>query len=102
MSVDSLLAGSWAAFERAGMTKAAVWTNPVGSSVTTSVMFDAPGSVVLNDVLSTDYVATFRADAWPSVRPGDAVSVAGAAYRVREVLAVGDALLSRATLVRLD
>jgi hypothetical protein len=97
-----MLAASWSAFERAGMLQAATWHDSVGVPVTSVVMLDAPGTVILADVLSSDYSVLYRVSLWPGVRPQDRIDVGATQYRVREVLPVSDGALARATLVRLD
>jgi hypothetical protein len=95
MTVLSNIAASWEAFELAGMLHEATWTPQGGTGTDALVMFDAPGASVIEGVYSADYSVVYRVSDWPNVREGDAITV-GAAYKVREVLALTDGLLSRA------
>lgn len=63
--------------------------------------FRAPDETVLDGLaLSRDYQIDYPA-AWLTLAAGDAVEIAGAAYRVREVRAIGEGSERRATLSQL-
>lgn len=55
-------------------------------------ILDMPGRVIGADgmVLTTDYVLTAKASDFGSLRYGDSITVAGAAYTVRETLPIDD------------
>jgi hypothetical protein len=99
MTVASRLAASWSAFERAGMLTAAQWENPIGATVTANVMFDAPGALVGDGIVSTDYTIAYRVSDFPTLREQDRVMVGAKLYRVREMMPQGDGLIARAMLV---
>lgn len=99
MTVASRLAASWSAFERAGMLTSATWENPTGAAVTSNVMFDAPGALVGDGIVSTDYSIAFRVSDFPTLREQDRVTVGTSLYRVREAMPTGDGLIARAMLV---
>jgi hypothetical protein len=92
MTVASNLAASWEAFDAAGMLHDATH-----NGTPAHVMFDAPGATVIDGVYSADYSVVYRVSDWPSVREGDTI-VVGTSYKVRELLALTDGLLSRAFL----
>jgi hypothetical protein len=98
VTVEANLAASFAAFEFAGMLRAATWASG-GSSVAGQVIFDAPGALPVEGVYSNEYSIVYRVSQWPTVREGDVVTV-GTAYRVREVTAIDDGLLARAFLTK--
>ena len=64
--------------------------------------FRAPDEPVLDGLaLSTEYAIRYPASRLPDLAPGDTVQIAGHAYQVREVHALGDGTEHRATLTRL-
>jgi hypothetical protein len=98
-----MLAASWSAFERAGMLQPATWYEALRSEPSAAhVMIDAPGQLLLDGIVSTDWSALYRVDLWPAVRSGDRITQGAMTFEVREVLAVGDGALARAALRRLD
>lgn len=88
---------------RAGLLKEATWT-PAGSveSQTVDVDFRAPDETILDGLgLSTDYSMRYPATVLVGLAQGDAITLEGQTYRVREIRAVGDGSEKRATLTRL-
>lgn len=56
-----------------------------GVTATTGIL-DMPSEVIAgNMVITTDYALTIKASVYPALKYGDALTVAGAAYTVREV-----------------
>lgn len=74
---------------------------PNAAPVTAIVLIDAPGALILDGIVSTDWMVTYRVALWPSVQGGDRVHVGSTIYEVREALALDDGLLARAALRRL-
>ena len=60
-------------------------------AVTALGILDMPSQVLLSDaILSTDYTLTARASNFGSLKYGDAITVAGIAYTVRETQYIDD------------
>ena len=67
-----------------------------------AVEFRAPDEAVLDGLaLSTDYTMRYPRSVLPNLANDQAVQIAGVAYAVREVRAIGDGSECRATLSRL-
>ncbi|MFN4342879.1 MAG: hypothetical protein ACK4FE_12730 [Azonexus sp.] len=80
---------------------AGLLTPVVVAGATVHCAFRAPDETVLDGLaLSRDYQIDYPA-AWLALATGDAVEIAGVAYRVREVRAIGDGSERRATLSQL-
>lgn len=68
-------------------------------SVTTTGVLDMPSEVIAGGmVITTDYSLTIKTSALPGLQYGDALTVDGAAYTVREVRAQDDGKFSIAYL----
>jgi hypothetical protein len=64
-------------------------------AVTTTGVLDMPSEVIAGGmVITTDYSLTVKSSALPGLQYGDALTVAGAAYTVREVRAQDDGQFS--------
>lgn len=64
-------------------------------AVTTKGVLDMPSEVIAGGmVITTDYSLTVKSSALPGLQYGDALTVAGAAYTVREVRAQDDGQFS--------
>lgn len=99
MSVLSNLASSWVALKAAGMLSAATWTAQAGGSpVAADVIFDAPGTTVLDEIVATEPSVRFRTADWPTIRERDTVTLGAVVYRVQRVMALDDGATSRAML----
>jgi hypothetical protein len=101
MTLVARLSGSFAAFQRAGMTVSAVYEQEDGDTESVQVLFDAPGSVTqLGDVgvIVTDPTITYPASVLAELEDGDDIEVGGAQYSVREILPLDDGLLMQARL----
>ncbi len=86
----------YAAAERAGML-----TTLVVEGQSVQVDFRAPDQTVLDGLaLSTDYTLRYPLAWLPALAPGQCVTVAGQAFQVREVRAIGDGSERQATLTR--
>jgi len=69
---------------------------------TIAVDFRSPDEAVLDGlVLSSDYTIRFPASALPSLAAGDAVSIGGNNYRVRDIRSIGDGSERHVSLSRL-
>jgi hypothetical protein len=67
--------------------------------VTAEVILDAPDEQLIDGrVLSREYAITYPADELVGLTGGQAVTVDGTAYTVREVTALDDGKIMRATL----
>lgn len=87
---------------RSGLLQEAIWIPDLGPVKAAWVEFRAPDVSILDGIgMSTDYAMRFPASRLAGIKQGDAVEISGAAYRVREVRAVGDGSENRATLTRL-
>ncbi len=65
-----------------------------GTTTTTGVL-DMPSEVIAGGmVITTDYSLTVKASVYPNLKYGDALTVDGAAYTVREVRAQDDGKFS--------
>lgn len=90
-------------FQLADFAVAATWT-PFGGGAQQSaqVLLDAPDLERLGDtVLSREYAITYAAGQLPGLKTGETLSVEGVSYTVREVAALDDGALMRATLSKL-
>lgn len=64
-------------------------------TVTTKGVLDMPSEVIAGGmVITTDYALTVKSSAFPGLQYGDALTVNGAAYTVREVRAQDDGQFS--------
>lgn len=96
--LDSDLA---AMFDEGDFAVAAVWTPAAGGAGTPgSVVYDAPGMQVLDDVMSRDITVRYRTAVWPSVKEKDQVLVGSTTYKVRQVMPLDDGLVAQASLYR--
>lgn len=76
-------------------------TPVVFAGVTVHCAFRAPDETVLDGfALSRDYQIDYPAS-WLTLVAGDTVNIAGAAYQVRDVRAIGDGSERRASLSQL-
>lgn len=75
---------------------------PGASSVTATVILDAPGTLSLDGVVTNDWAIRYAVSAWSSVRPGDRVTIASVIYEVREVVPLDDGAIAQAALRRLN
>ena len=82
----------------------ASWRGQGGAStaITSVVIVDAPGELLLQDVGAIDYVVTYRQAEWPTVRGGDRVVIGATHYEVRDALPIDDGVIARAALRRLN
>ena len=68
-------------------------------AVTALGILDMPSQVLLSDaILSTDYTLTARASNFGSLQYGDAITVAGTAYTVRETQYIDDGAMVQLAL----
>jgi hypothetical protein len=80
----------FAAFDRAGFLKAALWTPSAGLpgagvQQSAQVRYTAPTQTVLaGDAFATDYAMRYPAGTFPGLKRGETVTVDGVAFRVRE------------------
>ena len=82
---------------------AASWTPSAGGATqNANVILDAPDLDVLDGLaVSRDYAMTYASGSFANLTDGEAVTVAGVAYRVRgEPHQLGDGALTRAALAR--
>jgi len=71
----------------------------VAGAVTALGILDMPSQVLLSDaILSTDYTLTERASSFGSLKYGDAITVAGTAYTVRETQYIDDGAMVQLAL----
>ena len=71
----------------------------VAGAVTALGILDMPSQVLLSDaILSTDYTLTARASNFGSLKYGDAITVAGTAYTVRETQYIDDGAMVQLAL----
>lgn len=99
MTPQQRLDASWSAFQLSGDVVEATWTPAGGSPVPGSVIFDAPGQDMLNGIISTNRVATYRVAQWPTVKQGDTITIGAKAYRCEAPMPVDDGLVARVDLV---
>jgi riboflavin synthase alpha subunit len=65
-----------------------------GTTATTGIL-DMPSEIIAgNMVISTDYALTIKSSVYPTLKYGDSLTVAGAAYTVREVRLQDDGAFS--------
>lgn len=65
------------------------------------VLLDMPDQAVLGEMqISADYAITFQATDLAGIKRGDAITVDGTSYTVREVTHLDDGKLKHATLKR--
>lgn len=75
----------------------------VAGAVSGYGILDMPTQVVADGmVLTTEYKLTVRTDQFGGLRYGDAVTVDGLSYEVREPLLIDDGLLTELLLTRLE
>lgn len=69
---------------------------PVTNGMTTTTgVLDMPSEVIAGGmVITTDYALTVKSSVYPDIKYGDALTVNGAAYTVREVRAQDDGKFS--------
>ena len=98
----SRLASLYQAAAAAGLLPACRWVPPDGGSVQVHpVGFSAPDEALLDGLaLGTDYAITYPAVCFVGLGRDQPVEIAGVAYVVREVRALGDGTERRATLTR--
>lgn len=73
----------------------------VFGSITGKGILDAPSNVLADGmVLTTDYLLTVKTSAFGSAKYGDAITVDGAAYKVRESRQIDDGKLSEILLTK--
>lgn len=71
------------------------------NGVTAQAILDMPGQSVLGAMqISTDYALTYASTDLVGLKHGDAITVAGLPYTVREITLLDDGALSHATLKR--
>lgn len=76
-------------------------TAVIAGSTTVHCAFRAPDETVLDGfALSRDYQIDYPAS-WLTLAPGGTVDIAGVAYQVRDVRAIGDGAEHRAALTRI-
>ena len=93
----------YAAAARAGLLKDCTWRPTDGRPAEIHpVGFAAPDTLRLDGLtLSTDYEMTYPQALFEGLAAREVVEIAGAAFQVREVRALGDGSERRATLTRL-
>lgn len=70
-----------------------------GAQQSAQVLLDAPDAELIDgSVRSREYAITYRATQWVGLKTGETVTVNGLTYTVREVSALDDGALVRATL----
>lgn len=70
-----------------------------GAQVSASVIFDTPTEDILGgDGLSDEYAITYQATDLPGIKSNATGTIAGVAYKVREVKLLDDGKLKRAML----
>ena len=79
MTIAENEAALWATFQDAGWTFAASWKGG-----THDVLFEAPGTVTANGMVSTEYAIVYPTADMAALKEGDAIVVGGGKYRVRE------------------
>lgn len=63
------------------------------------VIFDTPGQLVLGDArMAIEYAITYRPSDFPALRKGNAITIGGAAYKVRVPEPLDDGVFWRATV----
>lgn len=79
-------AAFFAAFDRAGMLKTAVWAPPDGSEVQSPrVRYKAPAADTLSgEVKSVEYSISYPATVLVGLKRGDAITIDSVRYTVRE------------------
>lgn len=83
-------------------TAAGLLTEVIVGGAAVMAEFRAPDEPVLDGLaLSTEYAIRYPASRLPDLAAGDTVQIAGRAYQVREVHALGEGTEHRATLTRL-
>lgn len=87
-------------FSTADFAVTATWTpSGGGAQQTAQVILDTPDEELIDGrVLSREYVITYRADQLTGLKGGETVTVSGTAYTVREVTALEDGQILRASL----
>lgn len=73
----------------------------VFGGVTGKGILDAPSNIIADGmVLTTDYLLTVKTSAFGTAKYGDAITVDGAAYKVRESRQIDDGKLSEILLTK--
>ncbi|MDQ3562857.1 MAG: hypothetical protein M3436_01530 [Pseudomonadota bacterium] len=87
-------------FSTADFAASATWTpSGGGAQQTAEVILDTPDQELVDGrVLSREYVITYRADQFVGIKGAETVTVSGTAYTVREVTALEDGQIMRASL----
>jgi hypothetical protein len=87
-------------FSVADFALTATWTPSAGGpQQTAQVILDAPDEEIIGGrVVSRDYAITYRSDQLTGFKSGETVTVDAIAYTVREVTALDDGKIVRATL----
>ena len=93
----------YGAAARAGLLKDCTWRPTDGRPAEIyPVGFAAPDTLRLDGLtLSTDYEMTYPQSLFEGLAAREVVEIAGAAFQVREIRALGDGSERRATLTRL-
>jgi len=93
----------YAAAANAGLLRECTWQPSDGRAAQTyKVCFAAPDETLLDGItMSTEYVMTYPASVFAELESRETVTVAGVAFQVREVRALGDGSEVRARLARL-
>lgn len=79
----------------------ATWTSALGASTSALVLFDRPGTTVLDEIVATEPSVRFRTADWPGIRERDQIVLDSDTYRVQRVTALDDGATSRAMLAKL-
>ncbi|MGH8700062.1 MAG: head-tail joining protein [Burkholderiales bacterium] len=89
-------------FQFADFALEASWTPSAGGAPQTAqVLLDAPDEQLLEGaVQSRDYAITYAVTQLTGLKPGETLSVDGVSYTVREVAALDDGAVLRATLTK--
>jgi len=75
--------------------------NATSGTASGKVLFDQPDNMAFGDMVqTTEYTATFRVVDFPSLAVGNAFTISGKAYTVREVVRIEDGAFARATLAK--
>lgn len=90
-----------AMFDAAEFGVAATWTPAVGGSPTpATVIYNAPGASILQDLTSTEPSVMYPTATWPSMQERDTVVIGSTTYIVRQVMPAADGAVATAMLRR--
>lgn len=89
-------------FDGGDFAVAAVWTPAVGAPVTAQVLFDQPGTTILDGVVSTEPSVRFRTADWGGIAERDTIVLGTDTYRVQRLMALDDGATARAMLALLS